>query len=79
MLSKLTSKNQLTLPKAVVGRFPGVDYFEVETADGCIVLKPLRRSRADEARKQIEALGITQRDVGQAVEWARRTRVRTKK
>jgi hypothetical protein len=28
MLAKLTTKNQLTLPKAVATRFPGVEYFE---------------------------------------------------
>ena len=32
MLAKLTSKNQLTLPKAVVGQFPGARYFEVRAA-----------------------------------------------
>jgi hypothetical protein len=29
MLAKVTSKNQITLPKAVVSQFPGVEYFEV--------------------------------------------------
>ena len=29
MLAKLTSKNQLTLPKAIASAFPGVSYFEV--------------------------------------------------
>ncbi|MHB1282246.1 MAG: hypothetical protein ACYCOY_10985 [Metallibacterium sp.] len=38
MLAKKTVKNQITLPKAVVGRFAGVDYFEVSTDGTAIVL-----------------------------------------
>ena len=38
MLAKLTSKNQLTLPKAVVREFPGTRYFEVRAEKGRIVL-----------------------------------------
>jgi hypothetical protein len=34
MLAKLTSKNQLTVPKAVVREFPGAEYFEVEGTPG---------------------------------------------
>ena len=41
-LAKKTSKNQLTLPKAVVDRFPGVDYFEVSADADRILLKPVR-------------------------------------
>ena len=29
MIAKKTSKNQLTLPKKIVDRFPDVDYFDV--------------------------------------------------
>ena len=29
MLAKKTSKNQITLPKAVISRFPAVEYFDV--------------------------------------------------
>jgi hypothetical protein len=31
MLAKKTVKNQVILPKAVVARFPGVEYFDVST------------------------------------------------
>jgi len=31
MLAKKTVKNQITLPKAVITRFPGVEYFDVST------------------------------------------------
>jgi len=50
MLAKKTSKNQLTLPKAVVGDYPDVDYFDVRDEDGRIVLVPLRPIRAHAVR-----------------------------
>ena len=71
MLAKMTVKNQLTLPKAVVTRFSGVEYFDVSTDGASIVLRPLRRSRADEVRSQLAALGIDEQDVAAAVTWAR--------
>ncbi len=71
MLAKKTSKNQLTLPKAIVEHFPDVDYFEVREERGRIVLVPLRPNRADEVRNKLEAIGITEVDVEAAVRWAR--------
>ena len=72
MLAKKTVKNQLTLPKAVVSRFPGVEYFEVSTDGSTITLKPLRPSRLDEVRSKIARLGITEQDITDAIAWARR-------
>jgi hypothetical protein len=73
MLAKLTVKNQLTLPKAVVTRFAGVEYFDVSTDGTLITLKPLQRSRIEEVWAHLEKLGITEQDVGDAVAWARQT------
>jgi bifunctional DNA-binding transcriptional regulator/antitoxin component of YhaV-PrlF toxin-antitoxin module len=73
MLAKLTTKNQLTLPKAVATRFPGVEYFDVSTDGSAIVLKPLRPSRLDEVRAKLEQLGITEQDVTDAIAWARQS------
>ena len=42
MLAELTSKNQLTLPKAIISAFPDVDYFDVTGEGGRIVLTPVR-------------------------------------
>lgn len=72
MLAKLTSKNQLTLPKEVVSGFPGTTYFEIDTANGQIVLTPVRLQRADAVRAKLATLGISEQDVADAVEWARR-------
>jgi hypothetical protein len=71
MLAKLTVKNQLTLPKAVITRFRGVEYFDVSTDGSAITLKPLRRSRLDEVRDKLAGLGITEQDVTDAIAWAR--------
>ena len=71
MLAKMTVKNQVTLPKTVVTRFAGVEYFDVSTDGESIVLRLLRRSRADEVRSQLSQLGIDDEAVSAAVQWAR--------
>jgi bifunctional DNA-binding transcriptional regulator/antitoxin component of YhaV-PrlF toxin-antitoxin module len=72
MLAKLTSKNQLTLPKAVVSQFPGTRYFEVRADQGRIVLVPARVSSLEGVWEKIESLGIGEKDVEDAVRWARK-------
>lgn len=72
MLAKLTSKNQLTLPKAVISRIGPVEYFEVSSEDGRIVLTPVRLQQAAAVRDKLRDLGITPQDVEDAVHWARK-------
>ena len=72
MLAKLTSKNQLTLPKAVISDFGGTEYFDVTNENGRIVLTPVRVNRADAVRAKLAEIGLTEGDVADAVEWARR-------
>lgn len=72
MLAKRTSKNQLTLPKAVVAAVEGAEYFEVTTESGRIVLTPVRITRADAVRAKLEELHLSAADVADAVAWARR-------
>lgn len=72
MLAKKTSKNQITLPKAIVDRFPDATYFDVRAEDGRIILVPMQPGRADEVRTKLEALGIRDSDVEDAITWARR-------
>jgi hypothetical protein len=71
MLAKKTSKNQLTLPKAVVDHFVGVEYFDATTDGRTIVLRPLEVSRAAEVREKLATLGINELDVEAAIKWAR--------
>lgn len=71
MLAKKTSKNQLTLPKAVVANYSDVEYFDVRDEDGRIVLVPLRANQAEAVREKLEQLGIRDEDIEAALEWAR--------
>ena len=71
MLAKLTSKNQLTLPKAVIADFQGLEYFDVTKENGRIVLTPVRVNRADAVRAKLAELGMSETDVADAVAWAR--------
>lgn len=71
MLAKLTSKNQLTLPKAVLSAYKGVDYFDVREENGEILLSPVRLQRLDAVQAKLVELGIREEDVDDAVVWAR--------
>lgn len=75
MLAKKTARNRITLPKAVLMQFSGVDSFEVSTDGKCIVLRPLQPSRADEVRARLARIGIKGSEVTSAVKWARKRRV----
>ena len=71
MLAKLTSKNQLTLPKAAVEAAGNSEYFEVEVRAGQLVLTPVRLQRADAVRAKLAALELGDEDLGEfAVEAA---------
>ncbi|MEQ1740479.1 MAG: AbrB/MazE/SpoVT family DNA-binding domain-containing protein [Methyloglobulus sp.] len=71
MLAKITSKNQLTLPKSIVQSVGKADYFEVEVENGRVILTPVRIQKADAVRAKLEALGIDEQDVADAIAWAR--------
>lgn len=71
MLAKLTSKNQLTLPKAAVEAAGNAEYFEVEARAGQLVLTPVRIQRADAVRAKLAALELGDEDLAAAVAWAR--------
>ena len=73
MLAKMTSKNQITIPKKIVEQIPETKYFEVELKDGFVVLKPLRlyETDIDKIRSKIKGLGLKPDSVRQALKWAR--------
>jgi bifunctional DNA-binding transcriptional regulator/antitoxin component of YhaV-PrlF toxin-antitoxin module len=74
MLAKLTTKNQLTLPKRALealGPEPAPRYFEVEVQDGRIILTPARTGSADAVRRKLAEIGISEADIADAVAWAR--------
>lgn len=63
---------QITLPKAAVSGVDAAEYFEVSVENGRIVLTPVRVQKARAVREKLEKLGITEKDVEDAVAWARR-------
>ena len=71
MLAKMTSKNQITLPKAVTAQVSAAEYFEVEVEGGRLVLTPVRIQKAEAVREKLAQLGITENAVDEAVAWAR--------
>jgi hypothetical protein len=73
MLAKMTSKNQLTLPRSVTEQVGAADYFEVEVREGQIVLTPVRIQRGEAVRAKLAALGLGDADIRDAFDWARQT------
>ena len=73
LIAKKTSKNQLTLPKKVVDRFPDVQYFDMRVDDAQITLVPVRPGQLQQVHARLQQLGISERDVRDAVAWARRS------
>jgi bifunctional DNA-binding transcriptional regulator/antitoxin component of YhaV-PrlF toxin-antitoxin module len=73
MLAKITSKNQITIPKGVIEQFPGAKYVEVEIREGTIVLTPVREYGTDlnAIREKMSKLGLTEESIAEAVRWAR--------
>jgi hypothetical protein len=71
MLAKMTSKNQLTLPKSITAAVEATEYFDVETRNGQIVLTPVRIQRGDAVRAKLAELGLQAQDIADAVAWVR--------
>jgi hypothetical protein len=74
MLAKLTSKNQLTLPKQAIDAIGAVSHFRVEVDGDRLVLTPERLGAADAVRLKLEELGIKEADIADAVAWSRARR-----
>jgi hypothetical protein len=71
MLAKMTSKNQLTLPKSITAAVDSPEYYEVEARNGQIVLTPVRIQRGDAVRAKLAELDIEEQDIADAVQWGR--------
>lgn len=73
MLAKMTSKNQLTLPKSITAAVGPAEYFDVEVRNGQIVLTPVRIQRGDAVRAKLAELDLNEQDIANAVDWARQS------
>lgn len=72
MISKKTSKNQVTLPKRILSQFPDCDYFDITAEEGRIVLRPVDPDALGKVQRKLQEMGIRERDVEDAVTWARK-------
>jgi len=73
MVAKMTSKNQITIPKAVASKFSS-PYFDVRQEGGKIILTPVNPDAAAQVRSKFDELGITEDDIADAIVWAREAR-----
>jgi bifunctional DNA-binding transcriptional regulator/antitoxin component of YhaV-PrlF toxin-antitoxin module len=73
MIAKMTSKNQITIPKKIVEQLPDVEYFEVELKDGIVMLRPLKvyDTSLEKIRAKVKKLGLNENSVKEAIKWAR--------
>jgi len=76
MLAKKTSKNQITLPRDIAKNFPDTVYFDVVIENSQILLKPVKvvpsQSSLEKVRLKMKKLGMTEKDVTEAITWARK-------
>ncbi len=75
MIARLTNKNQLTIPDPLIFGLPDSEFYDVACEDGRIVLTPVTvaeiNRRADKVRRELQERGITEKDVADAIKWAR--------
>jgi hypothetical protein len=77
MLCKRTYKNQITLPKRIMEDFKDVEYFQAKTERGRIILEPIKiiplsDRPIDQVSKIIAEFGLTEKDIEEAITWARK-------
>ena len=73
MIAKITSKNQITIPKKIIDQLPQVKHFDVTIEAGAVILKPVKMYDTDlgQIRSKIKKLGISENCVAEAIKWAR--------
>jgi len=73
MLAKITSKNQITIPKKIIDKIPNVKHFDIELKDGIIIMKPVKfyDTNLDQIRAKIKKIGLKENSVAEAIKWAK--------
>lgn len=71
MLARLTEQGVLVLPQAVLQEVGNPTHFRIQISDGQLILTPETPQILERVATHIEALGISQQDVSDAIEWAR--------
>ena len=73
MLVKITSKNQITIPKKLADKLQDAKYLDVQYQDGALILRPVQTYETDleRIRTKMEKLGLGEETVQEALNWAR--------
>jgi hypothetical protein len=73
VLVKLSSKNQVTVPRKILSQMPATQYLDVEWKDGVIVMKPVSvvEANLEYVREKMRRLGLNENSVIEAIQWAR--------
>lgn len=73
MLAKITSKNQITIPKAIMEKLPPAEYFDLELKEGVVIMQPVQVASLglETIRAKTKRLGLTEESISEAVRWAR--------
>jgi len=74
MLAKLTAKNQITIPKKVLAQLPKeLQYFEMKIQEGVVLLRPItiHETNTEQIWDKMKKLGLTDKSVAGAIQWAR--------
>lgn len=73
MLAKITSKNQITIPKKIIEKMPGIKHFDIEFEDGVVIMKPIKfyDTNLDQIRAKIKKLGLKEDSVFEAIKWVK--------
>jgi len=73
MLVRLSSKNQITVPRKILAKLPNAKYFEVELKEGELVLRPVEliETKLEQIQQKIHELGLNEDTVVEAIRWAR--------
>jgi hypothetical protein len=53
----------------------GSEYYNVDVDAGRIILTPVRIQKADAVREKLDALGINEQDIQDAISWAKQETV----
>ena len=77
MLTKKTTKNQVTIPKVLLDRLTPTEYFDAEVVGDALVLRPVRVVQMvdiDRVRGRLKRCRVKPDEVERAVGWARKTK-----
>jgi len=74
MLARKSAANQITLPEGLLSDLENGDLLDVSLDGTAIILRPHAPDALEAIEKHFEALGITDADLTEAVDWARAQR-----